>query len=293
MQQIQTWRPHIGYYPPGLGATPKLFSDKAWWAIGAGGHVMRMGLGDAAGDLQAFNLSVSAGDTYLNAGEFTNAISAYQAAGAAGASVVGPEIDVQTGGASKPLTQQAWAINGNLAAINGITSWDAQNAQGFARQMQNLYNQAITASAPPAATPGGSTIQPSAALTAAATALINRLTTGGCTQSSFPECLAFQQQYNSEGQITLTVDGKYGDESMAALQRVINTVQSPPSAVPASCFPSGGGGNTPPQRVPTVVIPAGGQTTDWTPWLIGAAALVGAGGIGYAVWHKHKKNRRR
>jgi hypothetical protein len=47
---------------------------------------------------------------------------------------------------------------------------------------------------------------------------------------------------------------------------------------------SGGGGGS-----------SGGSTTsptDYTPWLIGGAAVLGAGVIGYAYWKKHHKGRR-
>lgn len=287
------WREHVGFHPEGLGSVPKLFDDQAWWVrqeIGIGRHrVWRMGLGDAAGDLSAFNLSVGAGDTYLNAGEYDNAVTAYQAAGQSGVTTIGPEIDVQTGGASKPLTQQAWAINGNLASVtsSGASASDAQNAQGFARQMQNLYNQAI---ALPAAGGGGS-ITPSTGLVAAAQAVVNRINSGGCSQNAIAEVSAFQTAYNAEGSVALSVDGKYGPDTQAAVQRVLDV--SSGGTAPANCFPGGGGGTVTPSNPLIVPVTVTGSTkTNWTPWIIGGAAVGGAGIIGYAYWKRHKRGRR-
>jgi len=92
--------------------------------------------------------AAGAGDTYLAANDFKGAVTAYQAAGNAGATSVGPEIDL-AGNASvtQPYTQQAWTLNAALAAVNSSspTQADAQTAQGYIRQMIGLYQQAIVA----------------------------------------------------------------------------------------------------------------------------------------------------
>ena len=89
---------------------------------------------------------ITAGDSYLAAGEVANAISSYQAAGNAGATVVGPEIDL----AGQPnltqgWTQWAWALNGQLAAISATSTstTDGTNAQNIAKQMLTIYQDAI------------------------------------------------------------------------------------------------------------------------------------------------------
>lgn len=276
------WREHRGPAPFGLGETPSFFDyDGSWWvqqSVGAGSvRVLRYGMGSAATDLAAFNASVAAGDAYLAAGEFGSAVTAYQAAGNAGVTVVGPEIDVQTNGLSKAVTQQAWAINGNLAAVSGSDSSAAQSAQGFARQMANLYNQAMGLSAL------NSGAAPSAALTAAAQALATRIN-AGCTQASTPECVTFQTQYNAEGSVLLTVDGKYGPETQAAVTRVLGSA-------PASCFGTAST-STGTLTTPTLTI-TGSPAKNWKPWIIGGAAVAGAGIVGYAYWKKHKKGVRR
>lgn len=97
---------------------------------------------------------IMAGDTYMAASppEYDAALSAYQAAGQAGATNVGPEIDAAgqmpfTG----PLTQKAWQLNGKLAALSGNSIDVARQAQSLAKQIAALYAQAIdVGSNPPA-----------------------------------------------------------------------------------------------------------------------------------------------
>lgn len=92
-----------------------------------------------------FTVVVAAGDTYMNASppEFAAALSAYQAAGQAGVSNVGPEIDLSGASAvTQTYTQQAWALNKQLAAL---TVDDIASAQNVARKMGDLYAQAIAA----------------------------------------------------------------------------------------------------------------------------------------------------
>jgi|SRR5579883_299281 len=108
---------------------------------------------------------VQAGDTYYQAHvagyelDYTDAVLAYQAAGQAGATNVGPEIDASGAPTvTKPLTQQAWTLNGQLAQVprSGaaspsqgfpsayFTKADADKAKAIVTQMVTLYNQAIS-----------------------------------------------------------------------------------------------------------------------------------------------------
>jgi len=153
------------------------------FALGAPGAFAQ-----AQSDLQSqvSAVVVNAGDVYYQADvaafveDFSDAVASYQAAGQAGATSVGPEIDA--GGASSttsPLTQQAWTLNAQLAAIspsgspdpaNGVTSpyytrADADSARALVVRMIALYQQAIDAGAaatgqqPP--TPAGPVPSPS------------------------------------------------------------------------------------------------------------------------------------
>jgi hypothetical protein len=123
----------------------------------------------AATDLQnQVTLAVAAGDAYYLSDatgfrlDFSDATQAYQAAGQAGASSVGPEIDgAGASSTTSPLTQQAWALNGQLAALqpsgqpdptNGVNApyfnhADADRARGLVVSMIALYTQAIAAGA--------------------------------------------------------------------------------------------------------------------------------------------------
>jgi hypothetical protein len=92
---------------------------------------------------------LGAASTYLGEGQYQAAVTAFQAAGAAGASAVGPEIDlVGAANVTQPITQRAWVINASLAAINNTATAalaDAIAAQQFANQMAALYQTAIDA----------------------------------------------------------------------------------------------------------------------------------------------------
>jgi hypothetical protein len=92
------------------------------------------------------NGPISAGDVYLGEGKFSDAVLAYQAAGQAGSTSVGPEIDL-AGAAwiTQPLTHQAWVSNGDLQAIvaAGATADQASMARTYAYNMSALWQQAI------------------------------------------------------------------------------------------------------------------------------------------------------
>lgn len=241
-----------------------------------------VGLGDAASDLSVFDAFVARGDAALSAGDYMSSVIAYQTAGQNGATTIGPEIDAQTGGASQPLTNQAWGINTNLAAVNnGSTGTppsqtDAQNAQGFVRQMENLYHQAI-------AMPSGGGATPSSALTSAAQSLVQWLQANGCTTSSVSAVVAFQTAYNAEGSQQIATDGKYGPITQGALQRVLSA--SGGGTAPQNCF--GGGPAPSPSPSPT---PTPSSNTTGLPWgtiAVAGAAVAGVAAIAYAV-HKKK-----
>ena len=136
----------VGYIPvSALGATGATFTYNAAY-------------GQSVADLNAMLATIQAGDMYLQYGQYASAIQAYQAAGQAGATVVGPDIDLAGApNTTQPLTQPAWVLNGQLAdglwLINGQlvtlasspTYQAAVAAQGAAKQMAGYYKAAITA----------------------------------------------------------------------------------------------------------------------------------------------------
>jgi hypothetical protein len=90
-------------------------------------------------------------------------------------------------------------------------------------------------------------------LQAAAQALVSRLQMQGCTTAIFDECSAFQTAYNNAGG-AITLDGKYGPQTQAALQTVLTTLDG--STAPANCFgTTGGNSSIVPALTPTT--PAG------------------------------------
>jgi hypothetical protein len=225
-------------FPTGAGT--KSIGALRFWGVGPDRGAGTVG--DVASDVQTYAGQVGLGDLAVTNSDWSGAVQAYQQSGNYGAQTLGPDIDTQTAGASKPLTQQAWAINGNLQAINasGSTQADATNAQGLARQMANLYAQAN--STPP---PGISAPAANAPLAQAATALASYLTTNGCTQDAIPACTTFQSAWNASGLGgQLTVDGKYGPQTQAALAQALSGTGT---SAPASCFPAGStaGGSAP------------------------------------------------
>jgi hypothetical protein len=95
---------------------------------------------------------IGAGDALLVSGPtlsdvYRQAIVQYQAAGAAGVSKVGPEIDsAGVPSITTPYTQLAWALNSPLQGVPQSDSHaDAVNAQNLAKQMLDLYQAAIIA----------------------------------------------------------------------------------------------------------------------------------------------------
>ena len=85
---------------------------------------------------------ITAGDSYLQANETANAIAAYKAAGQAGATSVGPEIDLAgMPNTTQRWTHQAWILNGQLQGFTAQS--DAPSAQNLAKAMQAAYLNAI------------------------------------------------------------------------------------------------------------------------------------------------------
>lgn len=91
------------------------------------------------------------GAAYYAQGDYDNAVEAYKKTGASGVSDLGPAIDESTGDRSADTTQQAWALNGQLAKINSgafngtaATQSDADNAAAIVVQMLKLYQQAYS-----------------------------------------------------------------------------------------------------------------------------------------------------
>ena len=103
--------------------------------------------GQALIDLQNMvQTPIGIADSYLGNKDYASALTAYQAAGQVGATVVGPEIDLVGAPAyTQPLTQQAWITNKTLASISPANQANATLAQSFAKQMLATYVAAIQA----------------------------------------------------------------------------------------------------------------------------------------------------
>jgi Transglutaminase-like superfamily len=130
----------LGAFPLGastLGAFPSLPS----LVLSSGPYAA------ASQDLQnQVVLPITAGDNYYSSGEYASAITSYQAAGQAGATSVGPEIDL-AGAASttQPYTQVAWNLNTNLQEISPTSTaqTDADAARSMAVAMMTAYQAAM------------------------------------------------------------------------------------------------------------------------------------------------------
>lgn len=150
-------------------------------------------------------------------------------------------------------------------------------------------------------TPHGAPIQrrfglgDAAAAVTSGAALVAWLTANGCTQSSVPAVSQFQTDYNSSGLAgQLTVDGQYGPNTQTALQNVLGSN----GTAPDNCF-----GGTPP-TTPALdsatgittssgtTVAASSSSPDYSNWIIGGAAILGVGIVGFAYWrHKHPRRR--
>jgi hypothetical protein len=100
----------------------------------------------ASTDLQnQMALVIQAGDVHYGASDWEAAIASYQAAGMAGATSDGPEIDlVGAANVTQPYTQQAWALNSQLAELSPTGGQESANAaRSYVTQMLNLYQTAM------------------------------------------------------------------------------------------------------------------------------------------------------
>jgi hypothetical protein len=100
----------------------------------------------ASTDLQnQMVLPMQAADLHYGAGDYSAAITSYQAAGMAGATANGPEIDlVGAANTTQSYTQQAWNLNTELQQLadNGDQA-SADAARNYALQMLALYLTAM------------------------------------------------------------------------------------------------------------------------------------------------------
>jgi hypothetical protein len=91
---------------------------------------------------------ISVAENAWQAGSYSATVAAYQQAGQAGSTIVGPEIDaVGYPNVTQNFTQQAWQLNSLLAAIapTSATQTQALEAAAFAQKMLALYQRAIDA----------------------------------------------------------------------------------------------------------------------------------------------------
>ena len=235
------------------------------------------GLGDANAFAQATTdlqnqvaLPIQAGDTYLGAGDVAGALTAYQAAGQTAATTLGPEINSAEGGAAtvtKPFTDFAWGLNGQLAAAT-----DATAAQGLAHEMLVTYQDAISTGLASLNTPAPSG-GPSQALLDAANRLKAYLDTNGVPSrhTSLQVVSDFQSAYIADGNtLKYGVDGKYGPVTAAALARVLGAAPSPKPAPGPGPSPGPAPGPSPGPITPSSSTSSGDYTV---PILVGAGVL--------------------
>lgn len=138
----------------------------------------------------------------------------------------------------------------------------------------------------------------------AAANLYHRLLSGGCTTAAMPETSAFQSAYNAaQSGSSLVVDGKYGNDSSAALQYVLTAAsgQGGPAdglfSAPPSCFaarvatpaPSTTIVVPPPKTTPVVVTTPAASSGHG---LLTAVLAVGAGAAAFVGYRKYAKKRR-
>ena len=100
----------------------------------------------ASTDLQnQMALVIQAGDVHYGASDWEAAITSYQAAGMAGATADGPEIDlVGAANVTQPFTQQAWNLNAQLAELSPTGGQESANAaRSYVTQMLALYQTAM------------------------------------------------------------------------------------------------------------------------------------------------------
>jgi len=146
--------------------------------------------------------------------------------------------------------------------------------------------------------------QPSGSLISAAQAVFNQYNNGGCPAGG-GVVSAFQTAYNAEYSPAIAVDDLYGTNTMSALDQVISdspagtfSNTAPPGCVGQASgggggstnqqggTTSGGGTSTTTPASTTGTNPPAAKPTDWTPWIIGGAVLVGGGLLAWTMIHK-------
>jgi hypothetical protein len=133
----------------------------------------------------------------------------------------------------------------------------------------------------------------SAAAVASGNTAMAWLMSNGCTQASVPQVTQFQTDYNAGGYSgQLTVDGQYGGNTESALQEVLGSG----TAVPVNCFgmavPQVAALDSAPTGALAPLLPNGSPADNSAMWIIGGAAALGVGVVGYAFWRAHKRGRR-
>lgn len=265
----------------------------------------RTGVGDAASDSQAIGSTITAGDAYLAANEYDNAVSAYQAAGQAAVTIshrynlTMPPGFGGGGSGDWNASLQSFPSSGNGAS-------EALSAQSLANNIYSALQSAIQSGGggggggggtAPAPGGGGGTSQATELLVETASSLLGYFQQNGVKQGYIQQAYTFQQAWNATGASPLTLDGKYGKDTQAALQAVMtaygNGGQAPQSAysnvvpapVPAPPAVPGGGGAV-------VPVPGGGGgllagVPTWALWAIGLATAGGVALVGASAWKKH------
>jgi len=216
-------------------------------------------LGDAnsvAIELQTIQAQASNGPVADADGSYHGSVTAYQIAGAAAVSGLGPDIDSTYGiGTTGPAgTQAAWSTNSSLASVhngsasdaNPATLADAQTAQGYLSAMSGYYQSAVTAGDAVGGA-GNTPAQPIANQNASATALNAYLLASGC------DCSAQLQALTKTFQLAagIKADGYYGTQSQKALATALGSSAPSPCYTPSGpCYPGG-------KPVPAPVVPSG------------------------------------
>jgi hypothetical protein len=234
---------------------------------------------------------IADGDAALARGDTVAALGDYQSAGQVGADSVGPQIDAAGApDVTQPLTLAAWGKNGELAAAT-----DAGAAQGIAKQMLVLYQQAITnGMAALGSTQGpfsGALVSAAQAANAAILGDAGYCTSVAQTGSAVNAAVhAFKLAWNAEQSPKVPVGtGNYEAATASALAQVIGSA-------PAAC-----GARPAPQPAPapapqtnTTIVTTSSQGSSWVPWAVGGALLTAAavGGAVYYKKNKHKMRRR-
>ncbi len=239
----------------------------------------RAGLGDAgsvASGMSSLYAAASVNPTPDSNGDgfYNDVVTAAQAMGNTVVSTSGLAGDIGTtyGSATAPYTQQAWSINGQLAAVNysSASLADAQKALSLLMAMYNAYANGI-------ATAQGGSGQSSALQTAAQAAVdaINADSNycASVSQNGTPVNAAihnFKNAWNASGQGSqLAHNGQYDAACAAAIASVLGSS-------PAAC--QGGGGNVPSST-------SSGSNTGLI--IAGVVAVAAAGGA--ALYLRKKK----